>query len=916
MTGLWDKFDPDIQYACESTYMLKYKVFQNIFCYICNPTDGINNKSFRNCNVTGFWTPYDKGLHNACQFYRQTDTKYSFINVFCFLCNRDHTNNSSFQDAQAAVTFFVKGNIYFYQLTNIKKYSLLFFKQYLKEQMNNTIATTNGNKSFTLNLTQILLKAYAHTPLLPGLCNETLLQPNALNIIKSTKKGCSCNLSSFYNGELPLCLDLSLSNPFICVSNVINFGYYGKTGERIYAMVGSCSVNVYSTVLRERCAGNANDIYSFLPVVDTLTNIQYKNVHCFICNQVIDVDNIDNVVNSDNYKSMFDINIICKQTYIDFSRLLSLTEIIRNALINNCRISLLNPIVHPRSCHNDGVNVSVHNSIHQCNNSGLWPEFDLDIKLACEQLSYVDLRMVDDNNELFKNMFCSICNPPYFDEEMITNCSISDSCPIISENRATGCRVFPKVVNHLPYKNGFCYMCNEHPCRKKFRPEIDIEFMPDTGTCDFEPYKCVCLGPGCAVPKDIPGNICRNVTCFPGRYFKDEKCDPLFPIARNIRYNLGIFITNQTRLLNETEQILLRLLEDTVKNHSVGIVNLFILKYEQFSKSLCLEGPSDSKMITYVAVDLFIKSKINRNDLEQSLLNIAEKSSDKQSIEIHLASSLPELLKSVLVDNDFRNESRCWKSEENRDYLKKYGSYVSTNIQRQIICPQLEFDFNQFEIDGSSLLITKHSIKIPKDQVLMDSNNKIRVCVDDFSSFVTKKFSKSSKEYALEITTIVCGTNIGYGEKNCFISGHIPKLAAFICPVAVICAINIWLFGVTAYKIYNRPIIQSTANTKHDFFVYIKLFSLTGITWIGQIIDSFVPLSVFSFIVTILTGLQGLFIFLSFVCNKRVIKLFWEIFNVIRKNEGGKVPDPLSKTNSNPYPNSCTSITSDTHRPP
>ncbi|XP_052083837.1 probable G-protein coupled receptor Mth-like 4 [Mytilus californianus] len=449
-------------------------------------------------------------------------------------------------------------------------------------------------------------------------------------------------------------------------------------------------------------------------------------------------------------------------------------------------------------------------------------------------------------------------------------------------------------------------------------------------------------------------------------------------------------------------------------------------------------------MITYVAFDLFIKSNINRNDLEQSLLNIAQKSSDKRSIDIRLASSLPELLNSVLADYDFKNESHCWTFEENRDYLEKYERYASTNIQKQIFCPQLELEFDQFDIDGSSLLITKHNIKIPKDKFLMDSNYKIRVCVDDFSSFLSKKSIKSSTEYALEITTIVCtcvslfcllltfityslfpllrtlpgknnmclilslfiaqaclqfgtiwtnrlfvcatigvilhvfwlatfacmnvcsyhmysvftilkatasssentklfckylcysfgtplsiviiniiihivlsgGTKIGYGEINCFISGHIPKLAAFICPVAVICVINIWLFGFTAYKIYNRPVIQSTANTKHDFFVYIKLFSLTGITWIGQIIDSFVPLSLFSFVVTILTGLQGLFIFLSFVCNKRVIKLFLEIFNVIRENKGGKVADPLSKTDSNPYPNSSTSITSDRNRPP
>lgn len=434
---------------------------------------------------------------------------------------------------------------------------------------------------------------------------------------------------------------------------------------------------------------------------------------------------------------------------------------------------------------------------------------------------------------------------------------------------------------------------------------------------------------------------------------------------------------------------------------------MVILKTETFSNFPCSLGQSNPNVFTYIAFDVFIESNIYRNDLEQSLLKIIhentefEKNNDTFSMEISLASAFSDLLSFVHMAREFKYESKCWKLEENIELLNKYGNYKSTKINRQLFCPQFVFDADQYTIDGYSVLLIKYKIIIHYDIFLIDSNNKIRICVDDFLSFLLNRYIKSSTEYALEITTIVCtcvslfcllvtfitycifpilrtlpgknnmclifslliaqtclqfgtiwtdrilickaigiilhvfwlstfacmnvcsfhmysvfttfrptssmsennglflryvcysygtpfiiviiniaiqimlsgGANIGYGGSNCFIS-DIPQIAAFICPVGVICVVNIWLFGFTAYTIYKRPIIQSTANDKQDFYVYIKLFSLTGITWIGQIVDSFIPLSVFSFVVTILTGLQGLFIFLSFVCNKRVYNLF------------------------------------------
>ncbi|CAC5383742.1 MTH [Mytilus coruscus] len=529
-------------------------------------------------------------------------------------------------------------------------------------------------------------------------------------------------------------------------------------------------------------------------------------------------------------------------------------------------------------------------------------------------------------------MFCSICNLPDFNGNIKSKCNETGTCRYLSDDLTTGCQVFPTVLRDIPYKNEFCHACNEQPCTMVFQAnETDIETNIDPCIPIFEPYQCSVLGPGCVAPIDSPGvkirNLftidqtqtsnepwdakycsdgqlydqieknCRNVTCFPGRHFIGGSCDPLFPFTRNIRYNIEVIIKNadSTNLSNGTEQIILRWLENIVRNHSIGITSMVILKSEIFSNFPCLLGQSNPNVFTYIAFDVFIESKVYRNGVEQSLLKIAhknsafEKNNDAFSMDISLASAFSDLLRFVHMAREFKNSSQCWKWEENTELLNKYGTYKSIKIQRQIICPQLIFDTDQYKIDGYSVLLTKYKIIIHYDLFFMDSNNKIRICSDNFLSFMSKRYIKSSTEYALEITTVVCGVNIGYGGSNCFIS-DIPQIAAFICPVGVICVINIWLFGFTAYKLYTRPIIQSTANDKQDLFVYIKLFSLTGITWIGQIVDSFIPLSVFSFVVTLLTGLQGLFIFLSFVCNKRVINLYW---GMCKSNHSEYVPESI-----------------------
>ncbi|XP_069121320.1 uncharacterized protein [Argopecten irradians] len=125
---------------------------------------------------------------------------------------------------------------------------------------------------------------------------------------------------------------------------------------------------------------------------------------------------------------------------------------------------------------------------------------------------------------------------------------------------------------------------------------------------------------------------------------------------------------------------------------------------------------------------------------------------------------------------------------------------------------------------------------------------------------------------------------IGYGYTVCFINSTASFYITFFVPVILICISNIFFFTRTALKIKNTPKVESTKEKRNDFVIYIKLFSLTGITWILLVIDTLFTVSVFSFLVVFFTVCQGLFVFVSFVLNKRVLKRYEKLCGRETKN--------------------------------
>ena len=116
-------------------------------------------------------------------------------------------------------------------------------------------------------------------------------------------------------------------------------------------------------------------------------------------------------------------------------------------------------------------------------------------------------------------------------------------------------------------------------------------------------------------------------------------------------------------------------------------------------------------------------------------------------------------------------------------------------------------------------------------------------------------------------------TTVGYGVNYCFISDFYIFVGTFLVPACLICLSNFIFFSLAFHKIRSTPDVQSNQD-KNNFHIFLKLSILVGITWPLLIIDNILGISWFSFVAAGINSLQGVFVFISFILNKRVIYLY------------------------------------------
>jgi len=119
--------------------------------------------------------------------------------------------------------------------------------------------------------------------------------------------------------------------------------------------------------------------------------------------------------------------------------------------------------------------------------------------------------------------------------------------------------------------------------------------------------------------------------------------------------------------------------------------------------------------------------------------------------------------------------------------------------------------------------------------------------------------------------------SIGYGSLACYIDTQDMIIFTFALPVGLIVVINLLFFLVVILKISRTPTVQKNVqNERNDFKIFVKLSTITGITWVFGLIYMCTDVVAFSYLFTVLSASQGVFLFFAFVANRRVAAMLRE----------------------------------------
>ncbi|RUS74954.1 hypothetical protein EGW08_017289 [Elysia chlorotica] len=206
---------------------------------------------------------------------------------------------------------------------------------------------------------------------------------------------------------------------------------------------------------------------------------------------------------------------------------------------------------------------------------------------------------------------------------------------------------------------------------------------------------------------------------------------------------------------------------------------------------------------------------------------------------------------------------------------------------------------------------------------------------DDDQTNITMK-DPEEIEPALNRCHLTSKTRTGYGHGICYLSNKLSLLVAGVLPIAAVCAANLVIFILTVLA-FRRLSTQEKAarrEARGHLLIYLKLSSLTGkphdtsssllsqaslmtpqapyshrlstligINWLPCTAAAFVSSPVVWYFFLVMCGLQGFYVFLSFVCNKRVLALYRQRFRpqdadsgVSRRNKGGSQMNNITRT--------------------
>lgn len=279
------------------------------------------------------------------------------------------------------------------------------------------------------------------------------LPPSHFIIMNDACTLCKCSHECVSTGDC--CLDKFISEGVECINTTIR-NYYGddsnSTTEDHFVMKNTCPDGT-SLDLKENCEKirTENDTLVNLPLSTTFDNVSYKNKYCVLCN------------NETNELRAWSLSFDCRD-FVDFNFISSYDSMFQNAKINKCKLFASGR--YGRGCSKKyGSYV-----IKTCNVTGTWISYDPDIEWGCHNYDY--------QHDIFRNIFCLICNPSKLTTDIISTCNVTGLWDIYSDTLQRTCVNLNSTSATYPYKNVFCYLCNKATENyQKYRfPDIDADF--------------------------------------------------------------------------------------------------------------------------------------------------------------------------------------------------------------------------------------------------------------------------------------------------------------------------------------------------------------------------------------------------------------------------------------------------------
>ncbi|XP_054276572.1 probable G-protein coupled receptor Mth-like 4 [Macrosteles quadrilineatus] len=126
-----------------------------------------------------------------------------------------------------------------------------------------------------------------------------------------------------------------------------------------------------------------------------------------------------------------------------------------------------------------------------------------------------------------------------------------------------------------------------------------------------------------------------------------------------------------------------------------------------------------------------------------------------------------------------------------------------------------------------------------------------------------------------------------FGEQKCWFADNNGTLLYFYLPIAVVVVTNLVMFVSTAIRLrahtkttkvlHSSESRRTNESDRDRFHLYLKLFIIMGINWVMELVSFFVggPKSVW-FVTDLGNTLQGVLIFIIFVCKRRILRLLNE----------------------------------------